>query len=197
MIKIRKEENWYGYYNIIIDTDNGAFEIFFSKNGDLNWCVTYIGQRLDIPSSYSFVIANDNEYLYNSFEKLYTAIKDSKPFSNSSLDNESKNMIIRENKLFKDGKIEWHSDVFPYDEASILTIYKEKDIFNVEFKLSDKRNLFSALDIEICNSGSRYYPYNVPFMNLYNELLEYDFDKEKRPVVSIFATDDKKKIKKL
>lgn len=197
MIRLRKEENWYGYYNVIVESEDGMFEIFYSNNGDLDWSVTYIGQRLDIPNSYSFVITKENEYLYNSFEKLYTAIKNNKPFSNSDLDDKNKNIIVPDNKLFKDGKIEWHSDDFVYDEASILTISKEKDIFNVEFKLSDKRNLFSTLSIMICNSGSRYYPYNATFMNMYNELLDYDYEKEKMPVVSVFATDDKKKIKKL
>ena len=197
MIILRKEENWYGYDNVIVETDEGMFEILYSGNDDLYFSLMYVGQRLDIPDSYSFSITKDNEYLYNSFEKLYNSIRNNKPFSNSRLDDINRNMIVHDNKLFKNGRIEWHSDDFSYDEASILTIYKEKDIFKVEFKLSDKRNLFSTHCIRICNSGSRYYPYNVPFMNLYNELLEYDFDKEKRPVVSIFATDDKKKIKKL
>ncbi len=34
MIKIRKEDNWYGYYNIIIETDEGMFEILYSGNDD-------------------------------------------------------------------------------------------------------------------------------------------------------------------
>ncbi len=106
-------------------------------------------------------------------------------------------MVVPDNKLFKDGKIEWHSDEFPYDEASILSISKEKDAYIVEFKLSDKRNMFSTHSIRICNSGSRYYSYNASFMNMYNKLLEYDYDKDEKNVVSVFATDDKKKIKKL
>ena len=197
MIIIRKEENWYGYDNIIIDTDEGMFEIFYSGNDDLYWSLMYVGQRLDIPNSFNFNITKENEYLYNAFKRLYTSIKDNKPFSNSNLDDASRNMVVPDNKLFKYGKIEWHSDDFPYDEASILTISKNNYFYIVEFKLSEKKNLFSTHSIRICNSGSRYKPYNVPFMNMYNELLEYDFDKEKRPVVSIFATDDKKKVKKL
>lgn len=197
MIRLRKEENWYGYENIIIETNEGIFEILYSGNDDLYWSLMYIGQRLDITNSFNFFITKENEYLYNSFEKLYTAIKDSKPFSNSDLDDKSKNMIVHENTLFKNGKIEWHSDDFPYEESSILTISKEGNIFNVEFRLSDKRNLFSTFSIRICNSGSRYYPYNVSFMNMYNELLEYDYEKDKMPIVSIFATDNKKKVKKL
>ena len=197
MIIIRKEENWYGYDNIIIDTDEGMFEMFYSGNDDLYWSLMYVGQRLDIPNSFNFNITKENEYLYNAFKRLYTSIKDNKPFSNSNLDDASRNMVVPDNKLFKYGKIEWHSDDFPYDEASILTISKKNDFYIVEFRLSDKSNIFSTHSIRICNSGSRYKPYNVPFMNMYNELLEYDFDKEKRPVVSIFATDDKKKVKKL
>ena len=198
MLKVKKEENWYGYDNIIIETEEGMFTIFFSNSGDLDWCVTYVGQRLNIPDKYNFIITKDNNYLYDSFEKLYDAIKNNKPFSNNSfLDDENKNIEIPNNELFKDGKIEWHSDNFPYDEASILTISKDKDNFDVEFKISDNRNLFSTLSVTICNSGSRYSPYNATFMNMYNNLLEYDFENEKRQIVSVFGTDDKKKIKKL
>ena len=134
MIILRKEENWYGYDNVIVETDEGMFEILYSGNDDLYFSLMYVGQRLDIPDSYSFSITKDNEYLYNSFEKLYNSIRNNKPFSNSRLDDINRNMIVHDNKLFKNGRIEWHSDDFSYDEASILTIYKEKDIFKVEFK---------------------------------------------------------------
>ena len=129
MIIIRKEENWYGYDNIIIDTDEGMFEIFYSGNDDLYWSLMYVGQRLDIPNSFNFNITKENEYLYNAFKRLYTSIKDNKPFSNSNLDDASRNMVVPDNKLFKYGKIEWHSDDFPYDEASILTISKKNDFY--------------------------------------------------------------------
>ncbi len=193
MINVRNEENWHGYKKIIIETYNGAFEIFFLNNGDLYWSLMYVRERLGIPNSYSFVITKENEYLYNSFERLYTAIKDNKPFSNSNLDDASRNMIVPDNKLFINGKIEWHSDELPYEEASILTISKKKELYIVEFRLSDKINLLSTHSIRICNSGSRYYPYNVPFMNMYNELLDYNYavGREKN------SEDNKKKIKKL
>ena len=80
MIIIRKEENWYGYDNIIIETSDGMFEILYSGNDDLYWSLMYVGQRLDIPNSFNFNITKENEYLYNAFKRLYTSIKDNKPF---------------------------------------------------------------------------------------------------------------------
>ena len=61
MIILRKEENWYGYDNVIVETDEGMFEILYSGNDDLYFSLMYVGQRLDIPDSYSFSITKDNE----------------------------------------------------------------------------------------------------------------------------------------
>ena len=196
MLVMRRKENWDDNYNITIETEEGMFTIFCSRNGDLEWCVSYVGQRLDIPSKYTFFITKENMYLYDSFDRLYTAVKENKPFSNSILENEKRDVQSFNNTLFINDRIEWHSDGFEYDEASILTISKENERYKVEFELSPRRNLFSTLSVSIWNSNSRYYPYNTTFMNMYNELLEYDYDKERYPV-AVFATDDKKKVKKL
>lgn len=183
MFAIRKEENLNGYCNIEIETEEGIFKIFFLNNGDLYWDLVYAGERLEIPDIYEYIITKDNYYLYNCFEKLYKAIEENKPYSNSNFDREDKNKELYNNdvqqKLFKDGKIEWHSDEFYYDESSVLTISKNDNTFRVQFKRSTNNDLFTTYDVKICNSGSRYYPFNVTFMNMYNKVLDYDLPKKK------------------
>ena len=72
------------------------------------------------------------------FERLYNAVKENRPYSNGTHVNcfyfkEIYNEASY-HRLFKDGKIEWHSDDLPYNEASVLTISKEEGCFKVEFK---------------------------------------------------------------
>jgi len=72
--------------------------------------------------------------------------------------------------------IEWYSDELPIDIASKLTIKKEEETFKVLFEKSKKAwdGIFITYSIRFRNSGSRYNPFNINFMQMYNELKEYD-----------------------
>lgn len=181
MLEVEKSKNYFNYDVFTINTDNGIFQISYENNLDLYW--GFIPNKImpECNDSYSFYITKENYYLYDAFLGLYTAIKERRPYSNSpyKLYDDIKDKKVKYidkyiDNLYKDGKIEWHSDDFPYDEGSILSIKREKDKFLITFTRSKKDDIFRTFYIRIRNSGSFYEPFNITFMNMYGKLKEYD-----------------------
>lgn len=181
MTNVTKERNWGASDVINVQTESGNFYISFEK--DLNLYFSYLGNNVeDEKDKYSFVIDQDNEFLYEQFDNLYDAIIGQKPYKYSenlnsdfyySLDKLSE-------KLVDDGEINWHSDDSDYDTASVLSVKKRNNSFLVTFK-KGQNDEFSRTTYKVCikNGGSRYDPYNTSFMIFYNNLNEHDFELDK------------------
>lgn len=164
-----------------LECENGTCVILFAGNLDLYW--TFIPNKsADKKNKYSFVIDKSFPFVYNNIEALFDAIVKNKPYKNAyhiddmelrekELPNykssESLNLIIN-------NKIVWKSDDFCEEEASQLIIEKMKDNFLITFKKSNSKEYHNTFSIRFRNSGSRYDPYNVSFMNSYKELKDWD-----------------------
>lgn len=179
MQEIKKIDNGTGYDEFHIETNEGVFEISFQGNLDLYWNYRSKEIILDKPNEKEFIITKENYYIYELFYKLYESIKNRKVYCSY---NDEEYIEVREDeynpcKLFKDGIIDWHSDDNDYENASRLLIKKEDEIFRVTFIKSKKENdivMPITYSVRFSNSGSRYNPYNIAFMNMYNELKLYD-----------------------
>lgn len=86
---------------------------------------------------------------------------------------ELKNSYIY-NLLFNNNVISWHNDDYDYDEGNIVNIIKEDEQFIIDFKFREKNVIYSSSGIRLRNSGSRYSPFNILFMKMYNKLQNYD-----------------------
>lgn len=180
MLEITKNKNDYNYDIFNIKTDQGILQISFENNLDLYWTL-FTNENLSNINTKEFLITKENYFIYDTFYNLYNAIKNKTPYSNLPYDMDYKNKCLKyyddENSinLFKNNKVEWHSDNFDYDSASILFIEKkDNDIFSVMFEKSKNNDLFETFEIRFCNSGSRYSPFNVSFMNMYHKFQEYN-----------------------
>lgn len=194
MIKIDKCKNENGYY-FFITTDEGKFEISFAGNLDLYWSNIYMSTLYEEPSFKKFTISKENYFLYSLFEKLYNGVKNCNVFEMNGVDmnlcqnfdelqNRKEQLKImdydlknyqeyNQERLFKNSIIEWHSDDFEYDKASILKILKEGETFVVIFEKSKEVAGIMTYSVVISNSGSRYLPFNMLFMKMYHSLIEY------------------------
>ena len=161
MIQIIKKKNYNDYYYYIIKTNEGRFMISFEGNLDLYWTYIYEGNLLKEPESHDFKITKENYFLYN--------LNDN-PFNKEN--NEDEYDIFNQNKLFENETIKWHSDDSIYELSSKLEIKKEKDHYKITFYKSKEE--FMIYSVRISNSGSRYGYFNIPFMNMYNKLKEYN-----------------------
>lgn len=173
MQEIERYKNGWGYDTFVIKTNEGYFEILFAPNGDLYW--RYLSEKnvLDDKEIQELTITKENYFVYELFYKLYESIKNNKVFYDKENYYELKNI---KNYLFKNNMIEWYSDELPIDVTSKLTIKKDDENFKIIFEKSkeSRDGIFFTYSIRFRNSGSRYDPFNINFMQMYNELKQYD-----------------------
>lgn len=179
MIDIDIYKNSNNYDVIYVKTEDGDFSIAFAGNLDLYWTYHPNTPFLEAPDEHTIRITKENYYLYTCFEELMKAIKNDTPNSNSLFECD-KNKVPKYNSskeigLLTNNTICWHSDDFVYDEASLVAIRQEDEQFNVTFKKSSNKEYFQTFSVRFRNSGSRYDPFNIAFMNMYNKLREYDY----------------------
>ena len=170
---IERYKNGWGYDTFVINTLEGSFEILFAPNGDLYW--DYLSERnvSEDKEKQELTITKENYFLYELFYKLYEAIKNNEVIYNNKIWHEK-----HENNLFKNNMIEWYSDELPIDITSKLTIKKENETLKVLFQKSKKSQdgISITYSIRFRNSGSRYNYFYLNFMQMYNELKEYNPD---------------------
>lgn len=173
MQEVERYENGWGYDTFVIKTNEGSFEILFAPNGDLYWRYVSEINVLDDKEKQKLTITKENYFIYELFYKLYEQIKNNKVFYDEETCFE---VSERENKLFKNGMIEWYSDELPIDITSKLIIKKQDETFKVIFEKSKESQdgIFITYTIRFRNSGSRYDPFNISFMQMYNKLKEYN-----------------------
>lgn len=188
MLKVEKIKYEKGYVFKII-TNEGVFSIYFGGNLDLYFNYECKGSILDAPDIKEFTLTKENYFLYMLFHNLYEDIKNCKVydetqenelFDDFNIKNFNENIKMKEQsnskRLFQKDRVEFHSDDYTYEETSILFIEEKEEKIIITF-IKGKTDVLSAtFAIRICNNGSRHYPFNVLFMNLYHELVNYEPD---------------------
>ena len=194
MVEIKKQKTQFGY-SFKIMTDTGTFEIFFAGNLDLYWKYYYDGNIWEFNNSKPILITKENYFLYQLFDNLYHGVNKCIIYYNSNNDkdelfddffNSLYNPLELQKELYKKesfnpeslmqgNKLEWHCDDGYYDNASKFIIEPNKDSYKLTFYRSNDE-FFSNFCIRIRNSGSRYDPFNILFMNMYYELCNYDYN---------------------
>ena len=184
MIKLDKKKDTNGYDRFKIITDDGIFGIMFGGNLDLYWYYWPKENIIDWPLFKTFTITKENYFLYQKVNELYENIKEQKPYQkieplllveqDLKNSNELKKRDYAYEKLFQDGIIKWYSDDAPLEEASRLEINRLEESYTITFYQGKEEYNFPTFSVRFRNSGSRYKSYNFAFMNMYNNLGEYD-----------------------
>ena len=185
MVEIKKTKDVEGYDRFKITTENGSFDIMFGGNLDLYWYYWPEENYKDWPLAKTFTISKENYFIYQKLDELYKNIKEQKPyqskdenvstvFDSSKLINESPRSQYSYKNLFQNDIIKWYSDDAPLEEASMLEIKYQEDKYIITFHQGKEDFGFPTYAIRFRNSGSRYEPYNLAFMNMYNSLSEYN-----------------------
>lgn len=157
-------------YDIKLIDGSKNLTIMYGGNGDLYWSLV----NDDWVSFYEgitdhFDITKENYEVYKSFESLLLYLKA------ISIREELTNY----NKLYdvKSNEVTWISDKLIEEVANEVTISKQSEVIRLSFKIKPwvlgyDRNYFEfgMISIRFRNSGSRYRPFNLIFMNLFNEL---------------------------
>lgn len=215
MQEIIRTESPHGPAFMIV-TEEGNFEISYQGTLDLYWSYCFEGSILDAPPFKKFIITRENQFLFALFDELYNDIKNTnlfkfdqssvlRPLTHTELKKEirsiqKRNREIKDKdfynreRLFKNGVIEWHHDEFPYENGSVLKIESHDEGYEVTIEKSKERNFFFiTYSVRIRNSGSRYEYYNIPFMRMYQQLVQGYLD---NPQISIDEYLSQKRLKK-
>lgn len=181
MLQLKKSKTTQGYDSFTIITNEGSFDIAFENNLDLYWYFKPKCNVMDSMESYGLIITKEDYEIYREFDILYNSIKNKTPFAGDLFDDKNRSKVVdidiyTDNNLFINDMVNWHSDDSPYENASYVTIKKENESYIIEFHKSNSEDLVDTFSIRFSNSGSRYRPYNVLFMNMYNNLKNYNFD---------------------
>ena len=178
MLELKRSNDGSGFDKFKIKTDEGSFKIYLDSDLCLYWCCN-IPYGEDIKDTYKYTITKDNTRVYSIFEQLYDSVVTKRPFKYFKYDDDRKYLYYDDNNLVKDSAIEWHSDDFTYDAASVLMIDKDIETDNLEITFNkskvvyDDISPFSTFSVKISTGESRYDPYNATFVNMYEHLINY------------------------
>ena len=182
-------------YNTFYLSNNNNLELTISFEGNLD---LYFGLNNFNDNPY-FIIDNSNYILYELFERLYNDIKHCNIYNDTE---EYKNRYEYKD-LFKDNIITWKCDDYPIEIAPSFSIIKEKDKYIIKFEQVKKNenfdNMFmfhskNRIGVRIRNSGSRYHPFNLIFMRLYNSLSNIDEMDLNQITIEEYLIEKKKKL---
>lgn len=178
--------------------DNKEFIISFQGNLDLYFSLNNFD---DEPY---FIIDKSNYIIYELFDKLYNDIKKCNIFDEQKINKDHKKRYEYK-KLFNNSIIEWKSDDYPDEIAPSFKIIKEKDYYLITFNpLKEDKDfdyyiepqLNNWISIRIRNSGSKYSPFNIIFMKLYNSLCNINKEDLEQVHIQEYLLEKRKKLTK-
>ena len=180
-MKISKEDSEFGI-KVFIEENDSCLCIFFGGNFDLYWTIKSNKRTIENDSKTdTFIITKENYELYNLFDNLYNDIKEINLFEDFEEDKDKYRLYNHSNyqELFDEENktITWYSDETAHEVANYLKIVKAKDhfviVFNIQEYIEGYVRDFASLyyiPIRFSNSGSRYDPFNIIFMRMYEKL---------------------------
>lgn len=190
-------KNNYIYDNlkdIYITQDGKTLKIIYGGNGDLYIDIfgEYSINELGVNNA-TFCIKKDSD-LYYCFDSLLNSILNCQvynideeleisTFSGSKYLNEKLKRMNANRELVHNGIVEWYSDSVYDEKANLLKIEKIDEEIVLTFYDNPKDPIF-GFGIRICNSGSKYDPFNICFMNLFNKFQEIAKSKTKIKKIS-------------
>ncbi len=182
-MEIKKTKNNMNSYNFELIKDDKSLKISFSGALDLHMSLSD-GKIIPDNENVSiyFDITKEHYDLFALFDALYKSIISCNIFEDKKLNKNlflsyEYHILVDENK-----NINWVSDDGPFELEDMLRISKyDDDTYRLTFIRNDKELDFGykssrKISVRFRNSGSRYKPFNVPFMKMYQELHNIDLN---------------------
>lgn len=172
--------------DILIRDEKKSLKIFYGSNFDL-YIDIFGDHNIDENGYYNATFSiNQSQEIYQYFETLIDNIIKCKVFDVSGSELEMRNTKGQinniHNRLVQDSAIVWYSDNIYDEKANKLKIEKKDDEIILTFTDNPDDPTF-GFGIRICNSGSKYDPFNLCFMNLFNQLQLLNKQDEQKKLV--------------
>lgn len=185
-----KDNNCFsGVKDVFIRDGNKLLKIFYGANEDLYFDIFGCRNKGENGLYTATFSIKQHEEVYQYFEQLVKSIIGCEVFDMLDIELEfcnfdndvtdgispvqKRNEELKTRQAYKElvhgDAIIWHSDN-TYDESSnILQIEKDCEEIRLIF-IDNPDDPSFGFGIRICNSGSKYDPFNICFMNLFNQL---------------------------
>lgn len=178
--------------DILIRDGKNLLKIFYGSNDDL-YIDIFGDYNIDGNGQHNAIFCiNKNQEIYQYFENLMDNIIKCKVFDASDIKletcdtKEQMNELLKDNavynRLVQNSAIIWYSDNIYDEKANKLKIEKKDDKIILNFTDNPDDPTF-GFGIRICNSGSKYDPFNLCFMNLFNQLQVLNKQEEQKKLV--------------
>jgi len=197
-LKLRKVESEFGL-NVVLEDIDKYISFSFGGNGDLYWAIHSRNKddKYFIITKENYNLYNLFLQLYDDIENINIFDLDYVPFYLETKEEKDEYIKKRKeeveyqkykcstfnylnyNELFaKEEKvITWYSDETAHKVANFVKIKKYESCFKIEFFIQSYIEGFDKdfhtdyyVPIRFRNSGSRYDPFNMLFMKMYNEM---------------------------
>lgn len=191
-MKIEKKEDEFGTNITLYEDSNKYIDILFAGNLDLYWRIYDKRSSIELDKYIviDFKITKENYALYQLFRNLFNDIINRNIHGDKDIfdDVDKKdldyldyyyNSVSNYNELISSDKktITWYSDETSSSVSNYLTIYDNEESFDIKFhtqpfiKGFDRDSKTShSIPIRFRNSGSKYNPFNIIFMRMYQNL---------------------------
>ena len=179
-MKLLKQKSEFGL-DIFLKEKKKYLSITYMGNLDLYWSI----YSENVNKDNEFIITKENYKVYELFKQLFNDIKEVNIFDKEEKDKEMYRKYNKSNynELYNESTntITWYSDETAHEVSNILKIQKDNQDFKIRFYTQPyideyDRDFHSIhhIPIRFRNSGSRYEPFNVVFMRMYNIMKEID-----------------------
>lgn len=203
-MRVVLKDSAYGTKDINLIDGNKTFSILFAGTGDLYWivknsnCTEEDSDYFEI-SKENYQVYSLFETLLNDIRTINIFDKTEIEFPPYIETDEEKEEYLKEEELEKKkykmfnksyyndlydedtNTITWVSDETGFEVANMVTIKKIDDKFLIEFKTQPyidgyemEDSIPGIIGIRFRNSGSRYKPFNIIFMRMFNKLQQID-----------------------
>lgn len=168
MVEFKDNNSFSGVKDIFIRDDKNLLKIFYGANGDLYFDI-FGSHNIDENGCHSAIFTiKKHEEIYQYFEQLVNCIIGCEVFDIGNIESEKLKSKQVYKELVQNGMIIWYSDNIYDERANILQI--ERGCGDIKLTFIDNPGDPSfGFGIRICNSGSKYDPFNICFMNLFNQ----------------------------
>ena len=187
-IELRNNGVFPNVKDILIKKDNKNLKIFYGGNGDLYFDI--YGEYTETENGYTTYFEIDKEdEVYPYFENLLQSIREAEVYTPSEVQieliddpyeihelvehykkrNEELKGCYPHTELVKAGIMEFYSDSIYNEKANRMTMKEITGKIRLDF-FDNPEDYIDGFGIRICNSGSKYMPFNICFMRFFNQL---------------------------
>ena len=170
-----------GLKDILIRNNKKLLKIFYGGNGDLYLDIFGDYHKEGNGYRWSTFSISMEEDVYPYFAQFIHDIRDCNVFDETGANQKLKNSAMYQ-QLVQEKSIVWFSDNIYEEKANQLILKQNKNEITFTF-IDNPEDPTFGFGIRVCNSGSRYDPFHLCFMKLFQQLSFFVKEKETKKLI--------------